>query len=68
MVVRNRLDRFHLVGDVIDQVPKLGPAAAYVKQAMRDKLTEHGRYVVEHGVDMPGVADWRWPATPAPGK
>ena len=37
MVVRNDLDRFHLVGDVIDRVPKLGYLAAYAKQAMRDK-------------------------------
>ncbi|HEY2082457.1 MAG TPA: phosphoketolase family protein, partial [Verrucomicrobiae bacterium] len=31
MVVMNELDRFHLVNDVIDRVPKLGPSAAYVK-------------------------------------
>jgi xylulose-5-phosphate/fructose-6-phosphate phosphoketolase len=41
MVVRNDLDRFHLVGDVIDRVPKLGHTAAYARQAMRDKLIEH---------------------------
>ncbi|HEY6633019.1 MAG TPA: phosphoketolase family protein, partial [Rhizobiaceae bacterium] len=62
MVVRNDLDRFHLVGDVIDRVPKLGTSAAYAKQAIRDLLTEHYRYIREHGKDMPMVADWRWPA------
>jgi xylulose-5-phosphate/fructose-6-phosphate phosphoketolase len=61
MVVRNRLDRFHLVGDVIDRVPGISSLAVYVKQAMRDKLIEHEQYIVRHGKDMPEVADWRWP-------
>jgi xylulose-5-phosphate/fructose-6-phosphate phosphoketolase len=60
MVVRNHLDRFHLVADVIDFVPTLGSAAAHAKQAIRDKLVEHKRYIVEHGVDMPEVHNWRW--------
>jgi xylulose-5-phosphate/fructose-6-phosphate phosphoketolase len=62
MVVRNRLDRFHLVADVIDRLPGLAGNAVYVKQAMRDKLIEHEQYIVRHGKDMPEVADWRWPA------
>lgn len=61
MVVRNRLDRFHLVNDVIDFVPGLGVAAVYAKQAIRDKLVDHQRYIVEHGADMPDVHNWRWP-------
>jgi xylulose-5-phosphate/fructose-6-phosphate phosphoketolase len=62
MVVRNRLDRFHLVADVIDRVPGLGGRGVYVKQAMRDKLIDHEHYVVRFGKDMPAVADWRWPS------
>jgi xylulose-5-phosphate/fructose-6-phosphate phosphoketolase len=65
MVVRNRLDRFNLVRDVIDRVPNLGAAAVYVKQSMRDKLVEHTRYIAEYGVDMPEVRNWRWPADDA---
>ena len=61
MVVRNRLDRFHLVADVIDRVPGLASRAAYVKQAMRDKLIDHEQYIVLHGKDMSEITDWRWP-------
>jgi xylulose-5-phosphate/fructose-6-phosphate phosphoketolase len=60
MCVLNDLDRFHLVNDVIDRVPKLGPRAAYAKQAIRDKLIEHKEYIVRHGDDMPEITGWRW--------
>jgi xylulose-5-phosphate/fructose-6-phosphate phosphoketolase len=60
MVVLNDLDRFHLVMDVIDRLPQLGARAAYVKQALRDKLIEHKHYVCKHGDDMLEIAGWRW--------
>jgi xylulose-5-phosphate/fructose-6-phosphate phosphoketolase len=60
MAVRDELDRFHLVADVIDGLPQLGTRAAYAKQAMRDKLLEHERYIYEHGDDMPEITGWRW--------
>jgi xylulose-5-phosphate/fructose-6-phosphate phosphoketolase len=60
MVVMNDLDRFHLVADVIDRVPALGPRAAYAKQAIRDKLIEHKQYVAQHGEDMPEIRNWKW--------
>jgi xylulose-5-phosphate/fructose-6-phosphate phosphoketolase len=60
MTVLNDLDRFHLVADVIDRVPALGPRAAYAKQAIRDKLIEHKEYIAEHGEDMPEILNWRW--------
>jgi xylulose-5-phosphate/fructose-6-phosphate phosphoketolase len=62
MVVLNDLDRFHLVIDVIDRVPKLRYVGAHVKQIMRDKLIEHKEYIIEHGEDMPEIRDWAWPA------
>jgi xylulose-5-phosphate/fructose-6-phosphate phosphoketolase len=60
MAVLNDLDRFHLVADVIDRVPKLGARAAYAKQAIRDKLLEHTQYITEHGEDLPEVRHWKW--------
>jgi xylulose-5-phosphate/fructose-6-phosphate phosphoketolase len=60
MVVRNDLDRFHLVGDVIDRLPQLGSRAAYAKQAISDKLLEHKQYIAKYGDDMPEITDWQW--------
>jgi xylulose-5-phosphate/fructose-6-phosphate phosphoketolase len=60
MVVRNDLDRFHLVQDVIDRVPSLGSRAAHVRQRMVEKRIEHAQYIREHGEDLPEVREWRW--------
>ncbi|OGI53368.1 MAG: phosphoketolase [Candidatus Muproteobacteria bacterium RIFCSPHIGHO2_12_FULL_60_33] len=64
MAVRNDLDRFHLVADVIDRVPKLGYKAAHLKQRMHDKRIEHRQYITRHGQDMPEILEWKWPAAP----
>ncbi|HWL97421.1 MAG TPA: phosphoketolase family protein [Nocardioidaceae bacterium] len=61
MVVRNNMDRYHLVMDVIDRVPGLARKANSLRQHMVDMRTRHRRYVVENGVDLPEVLDWRWP-------
>ena len=60
MCVMNDLDRFHLVGDVIDRVPQLGARAAYAKQAIRDKLIDHKEYISRYGDDMPEISGWTW--------
>ncbi len=60
MVVLNDLDRFHLVGDVIDRVPSLGARAAYAKQYLRDKLIDHKTYIRKYGQDMPEIRNWKW--------
>ena len=60
MSVMNDIDRFHLVGDVIDRLPQLGARAAYFKQAIQDKLIEHREYIERHGDDMPAISGWRW--------
>jgi xylulose-5-phosphate/fructose-6-phosphate phosphoketolase len=34
--------------------------AAYIRQAVRDKLIDHKQYIHRHGEDMPEVRDWTW--------
>jgi len=64
MAVRNDLDRFHLVNDVLERVPQASAdpeRAVRARDHVRDKLAGHKRYIVEHGQDMPEVRDWKWP-------
>jgi len=60
MVMLNDLDRFHLVIDVIDRVPGLGPKVGHVRQHMVDERLRHRLYTREHGDDAPDVARWTW--------
>jgi xylulose-5-phosphate/fructose-6-phosphate phosphoketolase len=60
MVVKNDLDRYRLVLDVIDRVPGLAARAGSLADAMIECRRRHRAYIVEHGEDMPEVRDWRW--------
>ncbi|MFJ8827724.1 phosphoketolase [Streptomyces sp. NPDC102467] len=60
MVVRNDLDRYRLVMDVIDRVPGLAVRAAALRQAMADARTRHQAWIREHGTDLPEIAHWSW--------
>jgi len=63
MVVLNDLDRFHLVMDVANRVPKLARRADDLTHRMREKRSEHKRYILRHGEDMPEIRDWQWSAS-----
>ena len=61
MVVRNDMDRFRLVLDVLDRAEPRGSAAA---GALRERMVafrqRHREWVEEHAEDMPEVVDWQW--------
>lgn len=63
LAIRNQIDRFNLVIDVIDRVPKLGSGAAHVKERMKNQLIECLSYAFEHGTDDEAITNWRWPYT-----
>jgi xylulose-5-phosphate/fructose-6-phosphate phosphoketolase len=62
MVLRNDLDRFHLVMDVIDRVPGLGSHAAGLRQLMEDNRVTAATYARVHGEDSPEISAWTWPS------
>ncbi|NUP48910.1 MAG: phosphoketolase family protein [Catenulispora sp.] len=62
MLVRNNVDRFQLVCDVIDRVPGLASKAAAVRQEMTDARARHRAWILEYGEDLPEIRDWRWTA------
>ena len=65
MAVRNEIDRFHLLRDVVRRVPSMQSRRDLVKYADA-RLAEHQRYVREHGDDMPEIQSWRWSASGRP--
>jgi xylulose-5-phosphate/fructose-6-phosphate phosphoketolase len=60
MVVRNDLDRYRLVMDVIDRVPALAVPAAPVRQLMEDTRQRHHTWIRKHGTDLPEITNWTW--------
>ena len=64
MAVLNRIDRLHLVKDVLHRVRGVHSQGAELTQLVDDKLIEHTRYIQRHGDDMPEIRDWRWRGNP----
>jgi len=58
MVVRNRVSRYHLVMDALNNARRTPPGASDLMAWCEAKLAEHQTYVVEHLQDMPEVRDW----------
>ncbi|HTW08379.1 MAG TPA: phosphoketolase family protein [Acidimicrobiales bacterium] len=61
MVMLNDLDRFHLVMDVIDRVPRLGSRAASLRQHMADERVRATAYTRLEGEDEHDISAWAWP-------
>src|SRR5439155_7736265 len=60
MVMRNDLDRFHLVMDVTDRVPGLAGRAGNVRAEMVERRSEARAWTRREGEDQPEISDWTW--------
>jgi xylulose-5-phosphate/fructose-6-phosphate phosphoketolase len=61
MVVRNRVSRYHLVMDALNNARRTPPGASDLMTWCHEQLAAHEEYVVEHLEDMPEVRDWVLP-------
>ncbi|WP_298135501.1 phosphoketolase [Acidiferrobacter sp.] len=61
LAISNQVDRFNLVIDVVDRVPRLAGIGAHLKERMKDAILEHIRYAMEEGTDRPDSVEWTWP-------
>lgn len=66
MVVRNRVSRYHLVMDALNNARRTPPGASDLMAWCKERLAAHEEYVVEHLQDMPEVRDWVLPAEGSP--
>ncbi len=58
MTVMNRVSRFHLVADAIDNASRTPPGASDLKAWCLTQLNEHQSYVREHLEDPPELTSW----------
>ncbi|HDK02693.1 MAG TPA: phosphoketolase, partial [Gammaproteobacteria bacterium] len=61
LAIRNQIDRFDLVIDVIDRVPQLQVAGAHVKELMKDRIIASLDFASREGYDQPEFSNWTWP-------
>jgi xylulose-5-phosphate/fructose-6-phosphate phosphoketolase len=61
LAIKNQIDRYNLVIDVIDRVPKLRSAGAHTKERMQNAILDNLHYAFEHGTDRAEITDWTWP-------
>ena len=59
MRVKNKLDRFNLVIDAVNNL-NLGDLGTRIINDMNDMLLKHSNYIIERGEDMPEVKEWRF--------
>lgn len=61
LAIRNQIDRFNLVIDVIDRVAQLRTIGAHVKEIMKNEIIKSLRFSDREGYDRPEFTQWKWP-------
>ena len=58
--VQSEIDRFHLVIDAINKMPKYRKNGQVLVDWCNDMLKKHNRHIAEFGEDMPYIKNWVW--------
>ncbi|MFL9963067.1 phosphoketolase family protein [Paraburkholderia sediminicola] len=61
LAILNQVDRFNLVIDVLDRVPRLQARTAYLREDMKNAIISNLSYAHTHGIDRAEITDWVWP-------
>jgi xylulose-5-phosphate/fructose-6-phosphate phosphoketolase len=61
LAILNQVDRFNLVIDVIDRVPRFQNKAGHLKDRMKNEIILNLSYAREQGTDRAEITDWTWP-------
>jgi xylulose-5-phosphate/fructose-6-phosphate phosphoketolase len=61
LAIRNQTDRFSLVIDAIDRVPRFRVTGSSVREAMLNQQIACKNHAWEFGVDNPEITNWQWP-------
>jgi xylulose-5-phosphate/fructose-6-phosphate phosphoketolase len=62
MVVRNKVSRYHLVMDALNNAYRTVRGSESLYAWCEDQLRRHETYVIENLQDLPQVRDWTWGA------
>jgi xylulose-5-phosphate/fructose-6-phosphate phosphoketolase len=64
MMVRNRVDRYHLAMEAFAKAAEQNVITETEAQSLisdfQEKLAAHRAYVIEHGEDLPDITNWVW--------
>ncbi|MHB9836606.1 phosphoketolase family protein [Paraburkholderia terrae] len=61
LAILNQVDRFNLVIDVLDRVPRLQARTAHLREDMKNAIISNLEYAHTHGIDRAEITDWVWP-------
>ncbi|WP_409318261.1 phosphoketolase [Pseudomonas sp. KCJK9016] len=66
MAVINSLDRYRLMLDVFEHVPRLQSQVHEARTRYWSQMERHKLHLIEHGEDLPEVRNWQWTPPPVP--